>query len=369
MFVFLIVLTIVVLIHELGHFLAAKKVGIKVHEFGFGYPPRAIGWFKNKKKQWKSIIGPKDIDSKVPGTIYSINWLPFGGFVRMFGEFEQDAIGSKSKQAFFNKNKKQKTLVILAGVFMNILLAIVAFSLYYSVSGIPEQVDYIVVENISPNSPAELAGFESGDRIISIDGQVATQVNDFANYLSTMGGQMVTIIVQRNGYNQTLKVTPRVNPPEGEGSVGVLVSNYDNIFYPIWQMPFRGTIIGAKETYAWTKMMFEGIGTIISGAIKGSPPEVTGPVGIYQITSKVADQGFWALIKFVGILSINLAVVNILPFPALDGGRFVFILLEGITGKKIKPKIEAYINMAGMLLLIGLMILITIGDITKIINK
>ncbi|NMC35796.1 RIP metalloprotease RseP [Candidatus Beckwithbacteria bacterium] len=353
--IFLIVLSIVVLIHELGHFVAAKLVGIKVEEFGFGYPPRAVG-------------------KKIGETIYSLNWLPFGGFVRMFGE-EEGQMDSKqklsaklSKRAFYHKSKRQRSLVILAGVAMNLLLGVFCFSLIYSTVGIPQEVDYITVQGIAANSPAQAAGVSEGDRVLAIDGIAMDQTSDFVDYLKDKKGVQVTVTLERDHKTLQIPVTPRTSYPPEEGAVGVLVSNYDNVFYPAWQMPFRGVWVGVQETYAWTKMMLEGLGTMVSGIFKGATPEVTGPVGIYQITSTVAEQGILPLIKFIGILSINLAVVNILPLPALDGGRFVFIMIEGIIGRKIKPAIEAYINMAGMAVLIGLMVLVTIGDVIRLIR-
>jgi regulator of sigma E protease len=347
---FVIILSVVILVHELGHFLAAKFTGIKVEEFGLGYPPRIFG-------------------KKFGETIYSLNLLPFGGFVRMFGEQEADTEGSKNPRAFFNKSKKQRSLVILAGVVMNLLLAVVCFSFIYSVAGIPEEVDYIMVDGISANSPAEQAGINPMDRILSINGQKMQKTADFVEFLKTKKAQEITLDLERDGQEIQVALTPRQNPPEGEGAIGVIVSNYDNIFYPKWQMPFRGTWVGIQEAYGWTKAMFVGLGQIIKGLFMGEKPEVRGVVGIYQITSAVAEQGTLALVKLVGILSINLAVINILPFPALDGGRFIFILLEKVIGKKIKPKIEAYINMAGMVVLIALMVLVTVADVIRVVNK
>jgi len=193
-------------------------------------------------------------------------------------------------------------------------------------------------------------------------------VQEFVGFLEDKKGEEVSILIERNGQEQTTSLVPRENPPEGEGAVGVLVSNYDNVFYPWWQMPFRGAWVGIQEAYGWTTMMVSGLAQTIQGLFKGAKPEVTGVIGIYQITSTVAEQGILPVIKFIGILSINLAVINILPFPALDGGRFAFILLEDLIGKKIRPKVEAYVNMVGMAILITLMVLITIGDVLRIVR-
>ncbi len=329
--------------------MAARKVGAKVEEFGFGFPPRMIG-------------------KKIGETIYSINWLPIGGFVRVFGEQEADAEGSSSHRALFNKSKPQRALVMVAGVVMNLLLGIAAFSLFYSVNGIPQEVDYISIQAIAPNSPAQTAGLQAGDKVLSIDNQPVTEVSDFVTYMKDKGGQQVAITVTRDSSQQTYTLTPRQNPPEGEGALGVLVSNIDQVYYSPWEMPFRGTWVGIQEAYGWTRLMVESLGQMVTQAFQGVRPEVAGPVGIYQITSTVAAEGIWPLIKFIGILSINLGVINILPFPALDGGRLVFIGIESVTGKRVKPKIEAYVNMVGMILLLSLMALITVGDILRIVR-
>ncbi len=347
--VFLIVLSLVVLIHELGHFLAAKKIGVKVEEFGFGYPPRAIG-------------------KKIGETIYSLNWLPFGGFVRLFGEMEEGSEKTKSDRAFYNRRRRDRALVILAGVFMNLVLAVICFSTIYSINGIPEEVNYIVVDGVAENSPAETAGLKMGDKITEVDGIEINRVNDLVSYVEGKEGVNINLTYERNGGKLLTAITPRIDPPEGEGAMGVMLSNYDNIFYPIWQMPFRGIVVGVEEAYGWTKMMFVSLGDMITGLFSGKKPEVSGIVGVYQVTGAVAEMGVLAVIKFIGILSINLAVINILPFPALDGGRFAFMIFEKIIGKS-KPNWEAKINMVGMALLIGLMILITIGDVMRIIKN
>lgn len=347
--IFLIVLSLVILIHELGHFLAAKKIGVRVEEFGLGYPPRAIG-------------------KKVGETIYSLNWLPFGGFVRLFGEVDDTEQRSKSKRAFYNRKKREKAIVILAGVFMNMVLALVCFSLIYSIKGIPEEVNYVVVDGIAPNSPAEIAGIQVSDKILAIDEKEMNKVDEFVAYVGEKGGQEIVINYERDGVEGETVLIPRENPPEGEGAVGVMVSNFDNIFYPAWQMPFRGIIVGMEETYGWTIMMFSGLGKMVKDVFSGQSPEVSGVVGIYQTTGVIAEMGFLAIIKFIGILSVNLAVINIMPFPALDGGRFAFMVFEKIIGKS-KPKLEATINMAGMIFLIGLMILITFMDVKRLVGR
>lgn len=362
--VFFIILSIVVLVHELGHFFAAKKNKVKVEEFGFGYPPRVFA-------------------KKIGETVYSLNALPFGGFVRLFGEQEADlnladkVLEKVKRRAFYQKGKKQRIAVIVAGVLMNFLLGAAAFSLVYSLIGIPEQVDYIVVNDIIAGSPAESAGLKIDTRVDAVNGRRVFNPSEFKEIIEENKGKEVVLgTLERSGdkrgwiNRQEVRLTPRENQAEDEGAVGILIANYDNIFYPIWQMPFRGAWVGIKEAVAWGAMMIAGVWTIFSQlAARGTVPPVAGPIGIYQITSSVSKQGFLALVKFTGILSINLAVINILPFPALDGGRLLFVFLEKAIGRKIKPVIEQWVNFVGMVILLSLMLLVTFREAFDLVKK
>ena len=178
-------------------------------------------------------------------------------------------------------------------------------------------------------------------------------------------------IVEKNGDEKEVKVTPRESPPEGEGALGIGLSSIELIKYPWWQMPFRGMVEGTKEAVAWGKEIAGGLWKIVYGLLtgKGIEADVKGPVGIYQVSSQVVKQGLVTTLQFVGILSVNLAILNIMPFPALDGGRVAFLVVEKIIGKKLKNKIEGYFNTVGMVLLLGLMLLISIRDVVKLIVK
>lgn len=359
--IFFIILSIVVLIHELGHFLTAKWFGIRVDEFGWGYPPRLFG-------------------KKIGETIYSINSLPFGGFVRLFGEQEEEVASQDKKnqkkvdRAFFSKGKKARAFVIVAGVMMNFLLGVVAFSLVYSLVGIPQNVDYVTIAAVVPGSPAQKAGLTEDSRVLTINDSPVSTVNEFKNIMDKNKGREVSVVLAPRinkiwnlEKSWSVTIVPRENPPEGEGALGVLISNVDNIFYPVWQMPFRGAWVGIKEAVGWGLTMLVGVFTVFKQLlVEGVAPQVAGPVGIYKITSMVSTQGFLALVKFTGILSINLAVINILPIPALDGGRLVFIFLEKARGRKIKPVIEYWVNLAGMLLLVSLMLIVTAKEIFQL---
>lgn len=334
---FFIILSILVLVHELGHFLAARRFKIKVEEFGFGYPPKILGFKKQE-------------------TEYSLNLLPFGGFVRLLGEDMPEG-----KASFANQKKRVKAVVLLAGVGMNFLLGILLFAGIYTKIGIPEKVDYLRVTGVTDGSPAQAAGLRSGDKIIGF-----TDTQAFISWVNENRGQEVVV---RLDAGREVKLTPRLaeETPAGQGALGVGITDVDLVLYPVWQRPFRGMVTGVKEAWLWGEEIVIGLGKMVIGLIKGeAPKDVTGPVGIYEISKNVAKEGIMATLQFMAILSINLAILNLLPLPALDGGRLFFVVGEIITGRKLKPEWEQRIHLAGMLALIGLMILITIKDIQRL---
>lgn len=335
---FLIILSVLVLVHELGHFLSAKKHGIRIEEFGFGYPPRLLG-------------------GKIGETIYSLNLLPFGGFVRMLGEDE--AAGNRS---FFVQKKSVRTLVLLAGVTMNFLLGVVLFGAVYTKLGIPEPVDYLTVTNVAAGSPAEAAGIKTKDKIIDF-----SETQKFIDFVNSHRGEPIGLNVS----GQIVEITPRPaeDTPEGQGALGVAITNVDFVRYPLWQRPFRGMWLGTREAFAWGREILGALGQTVTGLFAGqAPKDVAGPVGIYQVSKSAGEQGLLAVFQFTGILSINLAILNLLPLPALDGGRLLFIGIEALIGKKVKPRFEQTVHLIGMVLLIGLMVLITINDLRRLLG-
>jgi len=351
---FLVVLSILVLIHEGGHFLMAKRAGIKVDEFGLGYPPRL----------WSKKIGE---------TIYSINLLPLGGFVRLRGEeYTTEELKSlnKSPGAFYAKSKLARTGVIVAGVIANFLLAIVCFSTYYSITGIPmsKQTEKVIVLAVTPGTPAANAGIKEGQVIEAIDGKLITTTDELINTTKEMKGKEITLMVD----GQDLLVTPRSDVPDGEGPLGVAITNEEIIMkkYPIYKMIPLGINEGFKEAIGWGRLILGSLGKMVSDMLTlgKAPKDVAGPIGIVQVTSSVVKLGILPTIQFMGILSVNLAVMNVLPFPALDGGRLAFIIYEAIARRKPKPEFERWINAAGMTALLILIGLVTIGDIRRIIT-
>jgi len=348
-FTFLIVLSVLVLVHELGHFWLAKRFGVWVEEFGFGLPPRI---FAKKRHE----------------TEYSLNLLPFGGFVRLHGENDSQSV-LKPDKAFIYKNKRIRFSIVVAGVLMNFLLAAILFSLVYSISGIPRESGKVTVVDVMPDSPAQKSGIEVDDIVISLDGIQISKTSDFISLLAEKKGKEVEIVLKKKD-GKTVKVnsTPRENPPQGEGALGVVVSSMETYYPPLFLRPFLGVYHGVRESFFWAGMVFNSLLKTVSDIFSGNvPKDIAGPVGIYVLTAQAANFGFLSLVNFVGILSINLAILNILPLPALDGGRIFFIVLEALVGRRIVPKIEAVIHTIGLIILVTLILLITAYDLKRLI--
>jgi len=346
--IFILVLSVLVIVHEAGHFFMAKRAGLLVEEFGFGIPPRIFG-------------------KKIGETIYSLNLFPFGGFVRLNGENSEEGV-TDPKRAFITQSKKTRVSIIVAGVLMNFILAIVAFAAVYTVTGVPKDTNDVKVIEVAKGTPAETAGFLVDDVIVKINGKSVADNKGFIEAVKEVSDKEVVFLVKRGSEEKELKATPRSNPPEGEGALGVVISTVSIYFPPIWQRPFVGVFYGFKEAIFWTQMIAVGLFGMIAGLFRGVvPKDVAGPVGIYALTSQAASYGIMSLINFMGVLSVNLAILNILPFPALDGGRLLFIFLEKIIGRKVLPKVESIIHMAGMAILMLLLFAITFSDIKHLI--
>jgi len=350
--VFLVTLWILILAHELGHFLMAKKAGIKVEEFGLGYPPRLWG-------------------KKFGETLYSINLLPLGGFVKLYGEELQERKKNRLNlgKAFWAKSKKARVAVIVAGVLANFLLAVLAFSIVYSIMGIPTKTKKVMIIGVTPASPAQKAGLHEEDLVLSVDSQEVKGIDHFIRLIDQKKNQPIWLKVARGEKEMNFSLVPRAEPPENEGPLGVVISDVQMKHYPVWQMPFRGAIEGFKEAFVWTGLVLGSLKKMIFDLVgKGEiPKDIAGPIGIFQIAGGVAQSGFLAILQFIGILSVNLAVINFLPFPALDGGRLMFIVYEVLTKKKPKPEFEHWINAVGMSLLLLLILVISINDVRRIL--
>lgn len=379
--VFLLILSILVLIHEAGHFFVAKKFGIKVEEFGYGLPPRLWG-------------------KKIGETIYSINWLPIGGFVKLYGEDEAGS-GSVKKtssklpkkdldRAFFTRPVGQRAAVVVAGVVMNLVLGVLIYYIFMGLSGFKTELpligehkffgvnqevrEDIFVTDVADNSPAEKAGIPQYAHITEFNDQPVGNVDEFIKNVKTSQGREVSLsfIDPETRKTETLKVTPRENAPENQGSLGVGLTSMQTALLsydtPV-QKVFSGIIHPANLMVYNVDLMAQLIGTSIRN--KTAEPlgqGVAGPIGIYSVVGSIVDipdakERVLQLLNLAGLLSLSLAVFNILPIPALDGGRLFFILIEGVTGKKINPQHEALAHTIGMIVLLGLIVIITFKDV------
>ncbi|MCH7640731.1 site-2 protease family protein [Patescibacteria group bacterium] len=337
--------SVLILAHELGHFIVAKRAGVWVEEFGLGIPPRLIG-------------------KKIGETIYSLNLFPLGGFVRLHGESSEEGL-KKPKRAFLRKSKKARSFIITGGIFGNLLLAVVAFGLVYSISGIPRESENVSVLEVRPGSPAESAGMLVEDIVREVDGERITSTRQFIDEVGERRGESVIVKVEREGGNfLELVLVPRLEPPENEGPIGVAISSVEPYFPPIWQRPFYGAYYGFGEALFWVKTVVKGLGGAAAAVTRGQAPEgLAGPFTIVALFIYVAKIGFLPFTNLVGIISVNLAILNLIPFPALDGSRLVSIGFESIFGRRVLPKVEATIHAIGMIFLILLILALTSKEI------
>lgn len=353
--IFLLVLSTLILVHEFGHFIVAKLAGIKVEEFGLGLP-----------------FPPKIFSIKRGETTYSLYALFFGGFVRLYGEERAEKVDHK--RAFSSRSKKIRAAVITAGVVMNFLLAIVAFSILYSILGVPRASDKVKVVGIAPGSPAQVGGLEIDRQILSVEGQEVRTKERFIEIVDQKRGKEIVINLRSDaGEVKEVRVTPRANPPQGEGPLGVAITDSEQYFPPWYQRPFVGAWYGLQEALSWSGRAVFSVVLIFKTLFTTAtlPGELAGPVGIFQITQGFVAQGGLAVLWWMGVLSVNLAILNIVPFPALDGGRLLFVGIEAILGRRagrLLPKIEQVANMVGFALLITLLLAITLQDIRRLLG-
>lgn len=325
-----------IFIHEFGHFLTAKLSGMTVHEFSIGMGPKLFGFTKG-------------------GTAYSLRLLPIGGYVKLEGE-DGD---SNDPDAFCNKSAFRRFCVLFAGAFMNIVLGFLIFVIIFS-SGATLASN--TIDTVLPGSVFEDEGIQKGDRIISMSGEIYSagihSYQDISMFISVNGDKTAKITFERDGKRFTKEITPRYNQDEKRSLFGFtpLYSNVtplNVLYYAFWQCVFV------------IKSVFLSIWWLIAGIVPASA--MSGPVGIVNEIGNAAKIGWQSVLSFAGLISVNLGVMNLLPIPALDGGRILFLIIEKIRGKKMKPEHEGYINFVFFALLILLMIVVTFSDISKLI--
>lgn len=347
---FILVMGVVVFVHELGHLLAAKRNGIIVDEFGFGYPPRLITLFERG------------------GTVYTINAIPFGGFARMRGEDDPTETGS-----FAAASKRARFLTLAAGPFMNFVLAVILFSILAVMQGSPDaSKPGAVVKALAPGAPAEQAGMLVGDRIVAADGQSIANIADLQSFTTGHLGVPVTYTIIRPGAagDQTVEVTatPRQNPPQNEGALGIQIGA---ALRPTTVWEAAGT--GFQQLGAIIYGTLSLPAALIRGTLSASEATPLGPVGIAAFTGQVVRLGIGTdsvqpIIYFLAIISAALGLTNLLPIPALDGGRLLFLLIEVIRGRRVEPAREATVHLIGFGLLLLLVGLLTVREVSSLIN-
>lgn len=359
---FILILGLLVFIHELGHFLFAKLFKIHVDEFGFGYPPTMFKMFR-----WK-------------GTDFTMNWIPFGGFVKIFGEADdgKELTEEEKKVSLIHKPRWQQFFVMFGGILFNIIFAWILFSVMYfagvtaSIDSAPASYEFsetrLIVSGVMSDSPAEESGLLVGDEIkeylnsietVTVSDEVITDVSMF---IDSTGENMDTVsfVVLRDTDLEVITITPETGVVGDKYGIGVNLDRVGEMKLPIHQALWYGL----KNTGNFTIAILDGFKQLITGQI--STDNVSGPVGIVKQVGEASSIGLSYLIGFTALLSLNLAVLNIMPFPALDGGRIFIILIESIIGKRLNPTVVNWVNVIGFFILIGLMVVVTINDVIKL---
>jgi len=358
---FLVVLAVLIFVHELGHFLIAKKSGIRVDEFAVGFPPKIFSWTKGETK-------------------YVLNLIPFGGYVKIFGENPDDEsmTGTDSARSFVNANKWKQAGVLLSGIFFNILFAWVLISISFMFgstvpvgdganNGYAKYVknSQVILTSVMSDSPAEKAGLLQGDRLLTVANVTGNDLTTgkVRELIENSTTSQILITYERAGQIKSATATPEFNETEKRKVVGIYMENVGvvrlNPALALWE--------GGKLTVTTFKEVVVGLATFIWQSVRGQGDfkQVSGPVGIVGMVGDAAHFGFAYFISFVAFISLNLAVINLIPFPALDGGRVLFVIIEAIIRKPIKPKIANTVNAVGFFILIALMLVITYRDIMK----
>lgn len=389
--IFLIVLSVLVLVHEWGHFIVAKKSGMKVYEFGWGFPPRAFGAYKDPKtKKWVFVWGsPKGKDTQglgmqdtvggaprqeeYPATLYSVNWLPLGGFVKIKGENGEEAAAPDS---FAAQKIWKRVLVLVAGVTMNFILAAVLLGAGFLIglptdfsggvdeSAIVVKPPQVSIQQVEKDSPAEKAGLAFGDTVLSINATEITSSEQLRNFIKEHGFEEAVIEIEREGTKQTVTLTPTAIGDEDTPRLGVMLADAGVIRYPWYLAAYKGFVaagIGLINIFIAFFLLIKGL---IVG--DGLVFDVSGPVGIASVVGQSARMGIHYLINVSAMISLSLAAINILPIPALDGGRLLFVIIEKIIRRPVPLKYEQLAHSIGFMALMALIVVVTYRDIVRL---
>lgn len=334
-FLAILLFGIMIFPHELGHFIAAKRMGIQVNEFAFGMGP--IIWKKQRGE-----------------TLHTIRLFPLGGFCAMQGENGEEGEASKeyNPRAFNSKSPQSRIIVLTAGALMNIFCAFLIMTLIIGIAGFQTTS----IGEIMDNSPAAISGLKVGDRITAIDGRDIESWQQVGEIVSAGNGEQLGFSVLRKGEDVSLNIIPVFNAETDRYAVGILPKISHN--------PIKAAVYGAKSTVNLFGVMAKSLGMLFSG--QAGMDDISGPVGIVKIVSDTQSYGYMYFGFIAALISVNVACINLLPLPALDGGRILIILFSWITGKKVSQRVEGFIHFAGMLLLLGLMVYVTFNDVGRL---
>jgi regulator of sigma E protease len=415
--IFVIILSFLIFVHELGHFITAKKAGIVVEEFAVGFPPRLVKLWQDVGKITLSgreyLIGrrtniPKALqvgskvsvetktrpDGKVEitkidllppnedeavdttrlvvdayqkPTEYSLNWIPFGGYVKMLGEEDPTAPGS-----FAGKSKRIRFTVLAAGAGMNLITAVLTFTIMF-MTGTPEAIGQTYIIEVASNSPAEEAGIHPNDTILTVDGIEMENSRKLADYIRTHKGEEISLLVRRGDIERPVTLIPRRDPPPGEGAIGVVIGTRIQGQRITKLPPGESFLMGTTATGGMVIQTFAIPIAVIRNIIPADQARPVGPVGIYNLTDSAVEASvnvgvIYPILLLTAILSTALAVTNLLPLPALDGGRILFIIIEAIRGKRVSPEKEGAIHFIGLALLLTLMVVVSYNDVSNPID-
>lgn len=418
--IFFLVLSVLVFAHELGHFFVARFFGVKAEEFGFGFPPRIAGvqtWREKEiqkvseseemeiktedvmteqgevvkqtifdrikeigiiiwERKWKFFWGNREISAEEQkhGTLYSANWIPMGGFVKIKGE---NGEGNEDSDSLINKPIWQRSLILSAGVLMNVFLAAVLISIGLMI-GMPQALDdisakavvgnqKIQVAEIIKDSPAEKAGLKVGDIILSINDQKFDREEDLQNFVNENSSKELTYKIKRGGEEEDYQIKPELKLDDGRSGIGIAIVSTGIVKYPWYLAIWEGCKTTIILVWAIIVAFYNLLKDIILG--HGVSANLSGPVGIAVITGEAARMGWVYLLQITALLSVNLAVINFLPLPALDGGRVFFLIIEKFKGKPVRREVEAVIHNIGFILLMILVLIVTFRDVLKIWHR
>jgi len=338
---FFLIISCLILIHELGHFFSARWLNVPVHELGIGFPPRIFSFKKGN-------------------TLYSLNLFFIGGFVRLRGEEDPNI-----PNGFANQNIFKRAFIISSGSLVNLALPILLFTI---IAVIPKHIIIgdITIQEVASGSPADLSGLQINDHIVAINGKRIKTIHDVSTSILENPNKPIIVIVNRSGENIETNLVPRRLPPEGEGPTGIRITIENpkphRVQDPLWKAP----ITGFTRTLNTINLIGSEIGRWITG---DSTPELTGPIGIARLTGDVAKSGIIPLLELTALLSLNLGIINLLPIPMLDGGKLFFLAIEfGRKGRRISPKRESLVHFLGLVLLVSILIMVSYNDLIKLFS-